>query len=606
MAIWASHQYRHGIAALVCTLPLALAGCNVERSLQIESEQSTGDRIQNWTAAQQNFWSSASQGSRLIPYAWYQALEQAGSKSLFKQRAHLARFNYPPGPASTDFPLGFAIDRQADKALQATRLRWYADQKGDTAATSEPWLGMTCGACHMGKVEYQGTTQIIFGGPSMGDFQSYVEALDNALVATRENPEKWERFAARVLNGRDTVENRALLNTAFDRHLAWQLQAKRTNRTSIKYGYGRVDALGRLYNKMTQFAGVTNFAGNAPSAPVSYPFLWDIYKQKFVQWNGAARNTRVWKRNSSSPDLGAYGRNAGQVIGVFGEVVTQKRGIGLASSLNSKNLIQFERLISNLQAPLWPSHFPAIDKSRLARGKALFAANCRDCHQSKEIQKRGQPTEKMILFQDTDDKNRTDIQMACNAYVYEVPTGRLAGTFNTTTGREFRKREPGYDLLHAMVRQATVYHLRDVVGGAAGRLFESVLSGQAGASGRLKRISAAEAHHTCLTARHPTLGYKARPLDGIWATAPYLHNGSVPTLYDLLLPANQRPTAFYLGTREYDPQKVGFKTGSGNGNNFLFKVNQPKLGNGNGGHEYGVDKLSEEDKLSLLEYLKTL
>ncbi len=54
------------------------------------------------------------------------------------------------------------------------------------------------------------------------------------------------------------------------------------------------------------------------------------------------------------------------------------------------------------------------------------------------------------------------------------------------------------------------------------------------------------------------LGYIARPLNGIWATAPYLHNGSVPTLYDLLLPAEQRPRTFYTGSNEFDPVKVGY------------------------------------------------
>ena len=56
------------------------------------------------------------------------------------------------------------------------------------------------------------------------------------------------------------------------------------------------------------------------------------------------------------------------------------------------------------------------------------------------------------------------------------------------------------------------------------------------------------------------LAYKGRPLTGIWATAPYLHNGSVPTLYDLLLPPDSRPRSFKLGTREFDPDKVGFVT----------------------------------------------
>ena len=54
------------------------------------------------------------------------------------------------------------------------------------------------------------------------------------------------------------------------------------------------------------------------------------------------------------------------------------------------------------------------------------------------------------------------------------------------------------------------------------------------------------------------LAYKARPLNGIWTGAPYLHNGSVPNLYELLLPAADRSKTFYLGSWEYDPVTVGY------------------------------------------------
>ena len=52
--------------------------------------------------------------------------------------------------------------------------------------------------------------------------------------------------------------------------------------------------------------------------------------------------------------------------------------------------------------------------------------------------------------------------------------------------------------------------------------------------------------------------YRARPLNGVWATAPYLHNGSVPSLYWMLMPAAERPKQFCMGFRDFDPQQVGF------------------------------------------------
>ena len=107
------------------------------------------------------------------------------------------------------------------------------------------------------------------------------------------------------------------------------------------------------------------------------------------------------------------------------------------------------------------------------------------------------------------------------------------------------------------------------------------------------------------------LSYRARSLNGIWATAPYLHNGSVPTLYDLLLPVKckegvgdgkYRPTTFVVGAREFDPEKVGFKNKGYEG----FKFDTTIHGNKNTGHEYGACRMKDEDRWDLIEYLKSL
>ncbi len=105
------------------------------------------------------------------------------------------------------------------------------------------------------------------------------------------------------------------------------------------------------------------------------------------------------------------------------------------------------------------------------------------------------------------------------------------------------------------------------------------------------------------------LAYKARPLNGIWTSAPFLHNGSVPNLYQLLLPAAERDTQFHIGNWEFDPVTLGFATQPSE-NSFLFDTTL--LGNSNAGHEYGTgyypDKpaLTESERWALIEYLKTL
>jgi mono/diheme cytochrome c family protein len=113
-----------------------------------------------------------------------------------------------------------------------------------------------------------------------------------------------------------------------------------------------------------------------------------------------------------------------------------------------------------------------------------------------------------------------------------------------------------------------------------------------------------------------TDGYQAPPLDGIWATAPYLHNGSVPTVYHVLN-SKSRPRiytrAFRTGTEDFDAVKLGWKTQelkepidsslSGFARRKIYDTTQP--GRSNGGHRFG-DKLSEEERMAVIEYLKTL
>lgn len=104
----------------------------------------------------------------------------------------------------------------------------------------------------------------------------------------------------------------------------------------------------------------------------------------------------------------------------------------------------------------------------------------------------------------------------------------------------------------------------------------------------------------------PTNGYIAPPLDGVWATAPYLHNGSVPTVEDLLN-STQRPAYWRrsFDSEDYDPVKIGWR--------YSVETTQKKKetwdatlpGYGNGGHTFG-DRLSAEERRAVLEYLKTL
>jgi mono/diheme cytochrome c family protein len=106
-----------------------------------------------------------------------------------------------------------------------------------------------------------------------------------------------------------------------------------------------------------------------------------------------------------------------------------------------------------------------------------------------------------------------------------------------------------------------------------------------------------------------TREYALRPLVASWATAPYLHNNSVPTIYDLLLPEEQRPSGFWVGHRDYDPEKLGYTTPAKDQQppgRVWFDTTLP--GNSNKGHsgaKFGTT-LSDADRKDLLEYLKSV
>jgi hypothetical protein len=99
--------------------------------------------------------------------------------------------------------------------------------------------------------------------------------------------------------------------------------------------------------------------------------------------------------------------------------------------------------------------------------------------------------------------------------------------------------------------------------------------------------------------------YKARPLNGVWASAPYLHNGSVPTVWDLLHHPAERPARFYVGSRQFDPVRLGLRSVAEEGGPRLFDYDTTVRGNSSAGHPYGT-QLTDDEKRQLIEYLKTL
>jgi hypothetical protein len=542
----------------------------------------TVDRVvyldQGWTPAESMDFYTRSQGSRLIPYAWFLALEQAGAEDLFRDAKNIRRFGYlpqQPCDANPDgLPVGFARDPDNDR--------------GD-------WVGLTCAACHTTELHHQRVAYRIDGGPTLADFQTFVTDLTRALTATRDDPAKFRRFADRVLGRRASALRTIALRKRLDLVCQERAAFDARNATPHPYGYGRLDAFGHIVNQVLVVdLGVNDPAQvKPPDAPVSYPFLWDTPHHDFVQWNGIARNEVLGSRR-----LGGLVRNVGEVLGVFGEVHVSPKNTasiftGYRSSVRVPDLIHLEEAVENLRSPRWPDTFPPIDAAKADAGRALYDQYCLRCHARID---RADPLRKVTAVKTPVSVVRTDPRMATNFADRVGQTGKVRGRREYfVTGNRFG------DTARA---DALIVHT------ILGVVLNSPWKQYRGANFAEVRDDAAA----------DRLVYKARPLNGIWATAPYLHNGSVPDLYQLLLPADRRPAEFFVGSREFDPVNVGLRSDPGP-RRFRFRTTdeagRPIPGNSNAGHEYGTGKpkadggdglpiLTDDQRRQLVEYLKTL
>jgi hypothetical protein len=330
-----------------------------------------------------------------------------------------------------------------------------------------------------------------------------------------------------------------------------------------------------------------------------------------VEWNGIAANTIV-----AGVHVGALGRNSGEVIGVFGDVAIKKNpGLGgYASSVKVKTLDDMEAQLAKLQPPTWPAAFGPIDPKLAGAGKQLFAKDCVGCH-TVPTMPQGDLTEQFkVTLQPvfpvagTNEKGTgTDFWMACNAVLDSANSGLFTGNkLNIIAGKPIDDPSQNLLLLTNAVTGVLANNKWEV---ASLVIFHSdglpppvPPAFATGVEAKNARAAACKSFQDDPTDRK--MVYKGRPLQGIWATAPYLHNGSVPNLWEILLPAAQRSKTFYTGSREFDPKNVGYETAKSTDNNFLLDTTLP--GNGNTGHDYGNAGLSDADRWALVEYMKTL
>lgn len=517
---------------------------------------------QGWGPAETLWFYHADQGSVLMPYDTLVHLEQAGNDKPFLQPEHLTRFrflNQHRTPNNPDgLPVGFA--RHKDK------------------------VGLTCAACHTSQINYQGTAVRIDGAPALANVTGFLREVQVALTATLADEAKLARYAAAVPGGGKDEASREAARQSLTQTLRWFESYNTANHSSTTEGFGRMDAVGRIINQAIRF---TSDAKNSIelNAPTSFPLLWDAPRHDYVQWTGFSPNAGA----------GSLGRNSGEVVGVFGQVevkhykTEEEARKGYPSTVQTHELVAMEESLRGLKSPQWPEQLlPPIDRQLAARGEQLYQAHCASCH---AVINRDDPRRGVVAMITGLEVVGTDDTTARNIAEAQVPSGVLEGAI-APNGTRYGATMPALALLGDLATRIVSAN----PAAALKAISNAKLNGQ--------QETAKQGNHTARSDANPTadlLAYKARPLNGTWASSPYLHNGSVPTLYDLLLPPAQRPQTFAVGRWEYDPKKVGYVSDG----QVPFVFDTRVKGNSNRGHEFGVT-LPDADRWALVEYLKTL
>jgi hypothetical protein len=241
-----------------------------------------------------------------------------------------------------------------------------------------------------------------------------------------------------------------------------------------------------------------------------------------------------------------------------------------------------ETMLESLQPPQWPEQWGRNEKL-FARGRNLFDMTCAEgCHRPKACQ-------------DTCDPKRRIAEGAPSKEIEWKIESPDVHTDGSSLAAQISAR---YDLSAVVPGAVAVSAIEGL-----NKVIPAVVDFQYDRLGLDPKTRNRFNGFGAIPGARAPQGYHARPLHGIWATPPFLHNGSVRSLYELLLPEDQRAKRFWIGpSQEYDLQKLGFAAEQGPGS---VELDTTRPGNGNMGHPYGTT-LSERDRLALLEYLKFL
>ena len=499
---------------------------------------------QNWSTGQRSWFHHVAQGTLTfgIPYEWFVALEQPtlsfATPRLFSDSLYLDRYGFIPGdvePGNHELPVGFA---HGGPVVKEGGHHWRNPQtKRDMTG-----LGLTCAACHTGRFTFQKTAVLIDGGTALTNLDKLQKGVGLSLLLTRWVPFRFNRFADRVLGPNASGDAKSELRNQLIEVISQYQNVidlnKKVKKQMVEEGFGRLDALNRIGNTVfsIDLKNSDNYVGF--SAPVHYPRIWNSSWFDWVQYNGAIEQPMV--------------RNAGEALGVLAMVdLTGEKEKLFDSGVQFDALFDIERLLagnqpeegrgfSGLNSPRWPAGIlPPVDNQLAAKGADLYKSLCQSCHMP-PVTTDAFWASKRWLPPNSAGERYLDLELIDIKHIGTDPA----------QAEDMRNRRVSIPNSLEITSNQFGPALGQVVEKTANYWYDN----QHPPTSAPDRQSMNGNRENGIQA---PLAYKVRPLTGIWATPPYLHNGSVPNLYALLSPVSERPVKFYLGSREYDPVNVG-------------------------------------------------
>jgi hypothetical protein len=600
---------------------------------------------QGWDASVVKRFHRESQGCKIMPLEWMMALEQPVFTPLpvgrFAARDYVARFGFiyesdQPATVGPDLPIGWAIDDE-----------YVAKYDVPPVETPTRMVGLTCAACHSNRIDVQGTDGrvhgiLVEGGSAMIDLGSFEQAVGKALGYTWLFPMRFARFSRYVLGAdlpdSDPRKQKLAADLGAAAKVVSDLAAEELKYGRLTGGFSRTDALARIGNRV--FGAINDQNLIKTDAPVNFPQLWDTPWFDWVQYNASVR-TPMARNIGEALGVGAVINLKDPKLGLYDSTVNVPGLHWLEDQLGGENPFEglepprWDDMVNAVfgGAPAAPQDY-ALRPELVRAGESLYSKHCQFCHLPPRPRLKAElaaGTFTHFTAPDPESGKRFVKVKVVDLNVIGTDPGEALNFFD----RHAVSPEPTVKGRGADQYARDWYGSDWVRAGYPGEPWSATISGAAGLFQVTSFIRSKKYQELGLLVSADTpgperkkanddparknkrlqydryrsvaqdldfgdpaailagqnmeqvivanLGYKARPLSGIWATPPYLHNSSVPNLYQMLVPAARRFAKFYLGSTRFDPKHVGYQTHQFPG---AFELDTTKSGNRNSGHEF--------------------